>query len=239
MLNVNITPNYAGITIDGDYYDFDQLYEALHEIVGEEDEYTAYSMARLRVLGFCYDLRHATMGDREVIHVDNGLTDEILRYLGIVGVKKNLYLSFNTYLPEALFIIMALNDFIKLYEKKVKHPNWNETIAIVRTLQSKVIGCLEEILTPQKFKMMINTMDPYWQDYSNYVTQYIDMLNIRFLNWDKEKRFKNVTIMAKRLAEKGEEYQTVRKEVYEAALENDAHPDEMELKREYPGTINW
>lgn len=239
MLNVNITPNCAGLQVDGDFYDFDQLYIALHEIVGEEDEYTEYSAVRIRVLGFCYDLRHANMGDRKVVHVDNGLTNEILKYHGIVGVKKNLYLSFNTYLPEILFITMALNDFIKLYEKKVKHPIWNETIATVRILQSKITGCLEKILTPHKFKMMMNTINPYWQDYVNYATQYLDLLNIRFLDWDSEKRLKNINIIAKRLAEKGEEYQSVKKDVYEAAVKNDTHPNEMELKIDYPEEINW
>lgn len=62
MLQIANTPNYAGIKVTGDFHDFDQLYEALHEIVGNEDENLAYYNARLRVLGLCYDLRHANMG---------------------------------------------------------------------------------------------------------------------------------------------------------------------------------
>jgi hypothetical protein len=51
MIFVTNTPNNTGVAIHGDYLDFNELYEALHEIVGDEDEFLAYGTARLRVLG--------------------------------------------------------------------------------------------------------------------------------------------------------------------------------------------
>lgn len=56
----------TGVAIYGDFMDFETLYEQLHEIVGDEEDFPAYYDARIRVLGVCYDLRHALMGDREI-----------------------------------------------------------------------------------------------------------------------------------------------------------------------------
>ncbi len=37
MLFIRNTPNNVGVAIYGDYNDFEGLYEALHDIVGEEE----------------------------------------------------------------------------------------------------------------------------------------------------------------------------------------------------------
>lgn len=34
MIQVKNTPNYAGVVISGDFYDFEVLYESLHTVVG-------------------------------------------------------------------------------------------------------------------------------------------------------------------------------------------------------------
>ncbi|WP_218240578.1 hypothetical protein, partial [Pseudomonas sp. 2822-17] len=72
MLFAKNTPNNTGIALYGDNMDFDNLYEALHTVVGKEDEIEAYYSSRMRVLGVCYDIRHALMGDRDYEFVDNG-----------------------------------------------------------------------------------------------------------------------------------------------------------------------
>jgi hypothetical protein len=73
MIFLKNTPKHTGVTIYGDYMDFENLYDALHEIVGDENEFPRFHSARIRVLGVCYDLRHALMGDREIEFVDNGI----------------------------------------------------------------------------------------------------------------------------------------------------------------------
>ncbi|WP_407081839.1 DUF6904 family protein, partial [Psychrobacillus antarcticus] len=62
MISMQNTPNRLGVTTTGDFQDFEELYEALHTIVGEEMEYIHYDAVRIRVLGVCYDIRHALMG---------------------------------------------------------------------------------------------------------------------------------------------------------------------------------
>lgn len=242
MINIKPTPNYAGVEIIGDFYDFNQVYEALHQIIGEEDEYPEYFSARLRVLGLCYDLRHANMGNRGYAYLDHGIDEDTMKWMGIVGAKKNLYLAFKTYYPEILFIVMALNDFVEKYKRgKAGHPHWDLTIVTIRKFQATVIQSLSETVKPQTFKLMLSNMSKYSVDFSNYFTQYLDQLNIRFLHWDKEKRLKNISIMAKRIAEKGKEYQKAKQQILEVAYEHDCSVNEIKFNEEYPDydKINW
>lgn len=118
MLTIKNTVNSLGVSILGDYNDFEQLYEALHNIVGEEGSYDNYESSRLRVLGLCYDIRHAMQGDREYEMVDNGIDEEIMKFRSMIIPKNNVYLKINAFWPEMLYIQMVLNDFVVLYESR-------------------------------------------------------------------------------------------------------------------------
>ncbi|GAA0485905.1 hypothetical protein GCM10008986_09050 [Salinibacillus aidingensis] len=54
---------------------------------------------------------------------------------------------------------------------------------------------------------------------------------MRYLDWDVEKRAKNIWILARRLSEQGDEYQTVKSEVLEAAAENHCRPEQIDTIR--------
>lgn len=243
MLQIKPTPNYAGVTITGDFEDFDQLYESLHMIVGTEDEHSNYFDTRIRVLGLCYDLRHANMGHRDYNFKDHGLDADTMKWMGVIGPKQNLYLSFNTYLPELLFITMALNDFIDMYlMNKATHRFWDKNVTTVRAFQATFMASLSEVLKPQTFKMMQNNMSQkYGPNFSNYFTAYIDQLNVRFLKWDADKRYNNISIIAKRIAEQGKPYQKVVEQIMEVAREEDCHPSEIRFAEAYPDEqdIDW
>ncbi|WP_249869092.1 DUF6904 family protein [Oceanobacillus saliphilus] len=242
MIQITPTPHYAGVTITGDFYNFDQLYEALHKIVGDEEKHPDYYNARLRVLGLFYDLRHANRAHREYAFKNHGLDEETLQWMGIVSTNKNVYLSFNTYYPEILFIIMALNDFVDMYNQTdAMHSKWDLTVQTVRKFQATVIDSLRDTLPRQKFNSMLRNMSRYSVDFSNYFTRYLDQLNIRFLGWDQEKRFKNISIMAKRIAERGKEYQQVHEQLMQAAIKHNCDPNELVLNEDYPDymEIDW
>lgn len=44
MIYISNTPDSAGVTIVGDCLDLEALYEALHAIIGDEDEYVRYGL---------------------------------------------------------------------------------------------------------------------------------------------------------------------------------------------------
>ena len=56
MLSVKTTENLAGVTVSGTYWDLNALYDALTNVIGEEESYPEFEACRIRVLGLCYDL---------------------------------------------------------------------------------------------------------------------------------------------------------------------------------------
>ncbi len=249
VITIGSTPNNVGVTIQGDFFDFDQLYDALHEIVGEEEEYPLYSAARLRILALCYDLRHANMGHRGVTFVFNGFNDEIMRWREIVAPDKNLYLSINVFWPELLFYTMALNDFARLHAQKLgknhrkifedKNVIWDPTLAQIRMFQAAIFNCIEQTVPSTVLARIRNMMLGQYVWFGDYATQYLDILNLRFLDLKKESRAKNISIVVKRLVEQGDEYQEYRAAIDDAADTYDCSPEDIRLDIEYPEEIEW
>ena len=250
MLTLSNTPNFAAISICGDYLDLDTLYMSLLTIVGDEEEFPSYEGARLRILGVCYDIRHAFQADREFEFVQNGMDADRMKVLGMITPEKNLYYKMNVYYPEVLFVTLAINDFIRLYAKKQaksapfplldKKNLWDVHIASARLFQSMVASCLKDVVTEASFKRMMNLLnkDYTWTD--GYATQYLDMLNIRYLNAeDREDREKLLPIVVKRMVEKGKEYQEIERDVREMAKANNCSKEDISLSWDYPDEIEW
>lgn len=249
MIFVTNTPNNAGAAIHGDFKDFETLREALYSIVGDDDDFPGFSPSRTRVLGICYDLRHATMGDRNIEFVDNGMDEYKMKNLATIAPDKNAYFVINTLWPEMLFVMMALNDFIRLYVKKhVKssyreildfHVIWDNNISQVRMLQSAVCNCLRETVSEASFTRIIHLLNKDYTWLEGYAEQYVDFLNIKFLEMDKDTRLKRIPTIAKRLSEEGTEYRMIKDEVYHAAIKNNCQIDDIRLSMEYPENIDW
>ena len=249
MIYVTNTPNNAGVTLHGDYLDLEELYEALHTVVGKEGQFLAYEAARIRVLGVCFDIRHALMGDREIELIDNGMDAEKMKRLSMITSGKNVYFKINVLWPEMLFVTMALNDFVKIYARiqskngydmmMDKRNIWDNSIAQVRMFQVAIKKGIKDVVTEASFSRMMNMMNSSYTWVDGYITQYVDVLNIRFLAMDKEKRLKNIPTMAKRLTEQGDEYREVKEQILAAAKTYDCSSDYIRLKFKYPENIEW
>ena len=250
MLTLRNTPNLAGVAISGDSQDLEALYQALHQVVGDEGEFLPFDNARLRVLGVCYDIRHAFQGDRDMEYVETGMNRERMRWLGRIAPEQNLYYQVAVYYPELLFVTMALNDFVRLYAKKIarsavfpltdKRVLWDPAIAKVRLLQSQVDACLKDAISPASYKRIINLMhhDYPWMD--NYYDQYLDLLNIRYLELEhREARKKALLTTVKRMVEQGPEYRRLVDSVREFARDSGCPVEAVNLAEGYPDTIDW
>lgn len=251
MIYFNNTPNNTGVAIYGDHMDFENLYDALHTVVGNENEFVTYEAARIRVLGVCYDIRHALMGDREIEFVDNGMDDEKKRRMSVLTPDKNVYLKINVLWPEILFVTMALNEFLVLYAKKqVKTRSisdlftgnkviWDASIAQVRLLQAAVAECLKQMVSEASYARMLNVMNGMYVFVDHYVTQYVDILNDKFIKMDKEKRLKNISTMAKRIAERDREYRDLESQLRDEARERNCRLDDLRLDLDYSTDFKW
>lgn len=250
MLTLRNTPNLTGIEISGDFSDLEALYRSLSTLVGDEEDFPTYEGARLRTLGVLYDIRHAFQGDREFEFVRNGMDTEKMKFLGMITPEKNLYYKVNVYYPEILFVTLAINDFIRLYAKRQtksapfplldKKNLWDSKIANARLFQSLVANCMKEVVTEASFKRIMNLLhkDYTWTD--GYATQYLDMLNLRYLDIeDKEDRAKALSTTVKRMVDKGKEYLEIERDVMEMAIANDCSPEDISLTWDYPDEVEW
>ena len=94
MLDIKVTENYGGIEVKGDYADFEQLYDSIFEIIGDGEDYPTLEKLRIQILAFCYDLRHAKQGSREIELVENNMDDEIMKWHSIITPINNVYYKF-------------------------------------------------------------------------------------------------------------------------------------------------
>ena len=249
MIVVRNSPNNTGVVIIGDQLDYERLYEALHEMVGDEDEHIAFQSARLRVLGICYDLRHALMGDREIEFVPNGMDKDTMKRMSVMAPDKNVYLRTHALWPEILFVTMALNDFARLYAAKKsskkydmflsKELIWDHSLAMIRGFQAAIAQCIKDTVSPSTYSRVKNLMMKDYAWFDGYTWQYLDILNCRFIEMDKDKRLKNIPIMAKRLAERGDEYLRLRTEVIAAAERYNTSSEGIAVSVDYPDVIEW
>ncbi|MBO8138701.1 MAG: hypothetical protein H0Z40_11335 [Desulfotomaculum sp.] len=251
MIFAQNTPNNAGVAIYGDYMDFEKLYEALHTVLGDEDEFVECEAARIRVLAFCYDIRHALMGDREIEFIDNGIDEEKKKRMSLLTPEKNVYFKIYVLWPEMLFVTIALNEFLELYAQKLaktKYSNslftenkviWDSSIAQVRMLQAAVAGCLKQTVSENVYARMLNIMNGRYVFVDRYITQYLDILNNRFLRMKKENRVKNLSNIAKRIVERGPEYRELETELMEEAKKYNCSVNDLRLDLDFPEEIEW
>lgn len=255
MIKFENTENLTGVCITGDYYDFDNLVDAFHKITVDEysEKNSQYAEMSLRVLGVCYDIRHAYQGDREVILLDNNMDDEKMKYHPVITTTKNVYYKCNILYTEMLYTTIALNELIKLRMKELskkkylyeilydKNVIWDDTIATIRNFQAEFAKCVKEFLTERSYNMWLKYMN-----HENYIftmyQQYLDILSIEYINMTKEKRLKSFTKISKRIAEfdNDDEYTYIKKSIDEAAKSYNCHRNELRLRdMEYPECIVW
>lgn len=251
MIFAKNTPNNTGIAIYGDFTDFENLYEALHNVVGDEDELIGYYSARIRVLGVCYDIRHALMGDREYEFVDNGLDEDKKKHMEVLAPDKNMYLKIYVLWPEMLFVMIALNNFLELYAKKLAKTkyssnlyaeakvSWDSTIAQVRMLQAAVAECLKQTISEATYARLLNVMNGSYVSTYSYITQYIDVLNDKFINMNEEKRLKSISTFAKRISQLDNEYRELEAVLREEARKRNCDVNDLRLAIDFSEEIEW
>ena len=102
MISAKPTENLAGITIEGDHDDFYEIMESIYRMTGLEESYDDYYWSvKNRLLGICYDIRHAFMGDRDVKLVDNGVHDEMMKWHSMILPRQEVHFSVNIMFPES------------------------------------------------------------------------------------------------------------------------------------------
>ena len=248
MLDIKVTENYGGIEVKGDYADFEQLYDSIFEIIGDEEDYPTLEKFRIQILAFCYDLRHAKQGSREIELVENNMNDEIRKWHSIITSINNVYYKFKYILTQAIFVVYALNIFIDNYKyKKYKSSYYtkvvyDEAVNIVQEFQSKVIKAIVQILSEKNKKIFLKLFYDREFGTSRLVHQYLELIDCRYLAKNKEDRLKGLVNTTKRVIRYWEyqEYIDLEQELIEYAEENKCNIDNIIIDgTEYPEEIDW
>lgn len=215
MITINNTPNFAGVYISGDFNDLYQLVDAFHAIT--IDEYAEKNQSHIaistRLLGLCYDIRHAFQGNREVVFVDNGMDQDTMKFHSIVAPKNNIYYKCDVLYPEMFFAMLALNALVKLrmsdlvkskyLDEKAFDNNiiWDDTIATIRCFQAEFAKCVKEALSETSYVRWLKYMNSEYISIEDIAGQYVDLVNIKYIKMSKEKRLKNLHLIAKQIAD--------------------------------------
>ncbi len=256
MIFIKDTPNLTGVTISGDYDDLNNLVDALHQITisDYDDKHLQYVEISTRVLGLCYDIRHAYQGDREVELVKNHMTEDKMKWHSLIVPKSNVYYSCNCLYPEMFLVMLALNSLVELrirdltksryiYKEAMdKNVIWDDVIATIRLFQAEFAKCVQGTLSKATFVRWLNVMNSININIRDIAGQYIDMLNIKYIGMSKEKRLKNLSAIAKRIAQFSDDdtHMEIKEVVMKAAREYKCQPGAIKLQgMEFPQDIEW
>lgn len=245
MMKVRGTPHHAGVYVTGSYDDFDALYNALHTVVGTDYEFDM-ECSRLRVLGLCYDLRHAMMGDAEMEWTRSGWSREQMGWSGQIGPEQNLHWTFPVLWPEVLYITLVLNRFIAVYAKTLAPRStdllsdpkvfWDPSIVQVRLFQSMIV---HEVAQSVPDNAVTRTLNLFHKGAYLELAQYVDRLNVDFLECDPSERLARLPLYVKRLVQPPKEYQKLLDNVVQFTIENQCLIEDVSIGRDYPDVIDW
>ncbi len=259
MIFVKPTENLTGITIQGDFNDFNEMVDSIYRMSAEdeEDEFTdLYFGVKTKLLGMCYDIRHACMGNRDIVLEDNGMHEELMKWHKIITPTQNVYYSVNILFPEAIFIAASVPQmyfFSSLYygtRGKIKeqetglpsflYSDYIRDKANLNILCAGIWQALGEAIGDEELEKIIRLMQRIRESYMNYAIHYIDKCNIELIKTDVEKRKDKLRNIAKRIIKKPKGYYSMENDLKYWAKEYDTTIYELGLTNlEYPEELIW
>ncbi len=239
MLAIQSTEQLTGVRVSADYWDLDELINAIYKVTGDENKYYDYQGPRLRILSVCYKLRHAMLGEHHLEFVSNGLNKNVLTQQELIFPNKNVYFATEILWPEIIFSAIALNDFIDLHQKLNNAAMWNNEIAIIRKFQAAIADCLEQEVNEEDYMVflrMLHTKNPLT---FRFATQYVDVLNLEYIQLSKEERKAHLAAFAVRLLVEDPEYVALKAHLMEAAIATKQALHAIQIQLNYPEEILW
>ena len=256
MIKIENTPNLTGVRISGTFDDLQELVDAIYSITVNEDseKNMQYINISMRLLGLSYEVRHASQGDREIDLVENYIDEETMKFHGKIAPKTNVEYACHYLYPEMIFCMMAINELIllrireltkaKYIFKEMFHQKvvWDKSIAVLRTFQSVFAECVQGILTEQSFRIWIKEVTQADNFFYSIMTRYMDLMNVEYIDLDKEQRLKNFSKFTRRITKYNhqDDYMELSEMLHSYAAKHQCDVSDIEINGlEYPEEINW
>ncbi len=242
MLKAELTKNYAGITICGDYDDLDQLYDSIHYFIKEDPKNVGEYTMQNHLYGFLYEVRHAYQGQRDTKLMENGMDDNTKEWHKIAKkdvTDKNVYYSFDYILPDLLLDIILIKYFIKKVDKKERDV-FNPHINFANFFYSIVLDSIFKILTPIKFNKIKKALLYTPISDNLFYPQWFEMVAIDYINMTKNQRIKEFMKIANAITNYYEyiDYTEMKLEIEKLCKEKNCAIDDFRYDN-YPEDINW
>ena len=242
MLKVELTENYGGVTIYGDYNDLDHLYDSINYLIhGEPKNIGEYTMQN-HLYGFLYDVRHAYQGQRGMELVDNYLSDSTREWFNVKKkdvTDKNVCFCFNYLLTDLLLDMVLIKYFIYRVDKK-ENDIYNPHINMVNFYYSIVLNALTGLLTETRFnKVKKGLLDSVISD-KIFIPQWFEIISLDYANMNKEQRKKEFMHMADAIYNYGdyEDYLKMKIDMEKLCEEKNCTLDGLHYE-DYPEDIEW
>ena len=251
------TENLTGITLEGDLNDFYEIVEAIYRMTGIEESYKdPYWGVENRLLGLCYDIRHAYMGDREIRIIENGVDDELMRCHSTILPKKAVHYCANCLFPEAVFVAFSIYELCirsRIYYGNkgkrteeidlppLKYSDYLKDKALLELLAATILDSLAEVIGADEFEKLLQIKNRQYESiFMGYATQYVDKCNIEYLKTPIEKRKDKIRNISKRLLQKPDAYKNMKYDLENAARSYGCSYHEIHDSRlNYPEEIEW
>ncbi len=229
MIIIEPTKNLTGITIQGDLEDLSNLVDSIYRLTTEDRfENDPHYGVKLVLLSACYDIRHASYGDRDVALKENVISNDVYRFHKIKGCNKNIYYSVNILFPTAIFLAASIPQLYLssagFYGKKSRRKNKPEYFpsflytdyikdkANLDVLCAGIWQALGQVIGDDQLQEIIRLLEKTDEGYEDYNTHYIDRCIAELLVTDVEKRNKKLKNIARRLIVKAKEYYNLEDE---------------------------
>ncbi|MGN1382803.1 MAG: DUF6904 family protein [Eubacterium sp.] len=261
MISAKPTEHLTGVTIEGEFEDLYEMVESIYRMTGLEEDYDdCYWSVKNRLLGICYDIRHAFQGDRNVKLVDSGADDELVKWHSVDMPRQNLHYSVEVLFPEALFVAFSVPELYlpasvyygkraRRLQKKAEHPrefvykyaDYVRDQAMLGMLSSVILSAFAEVIGDEAFEKVMRLREKsYGDEYEHYATQYVDKCNIEYLKTAPAKRKDKLRNIAKRLIQKPDSYRNLLSDLESASREYRCSIHELQdPELEYPENIVW
>lgn len=259
MITAKPTEHLNGIMIEGEYDDFSEMVESIYRMTGLEEDYNDfYWSVKNRLLGICYDIRHAYQGDRNVKLVDNGVDEELMKWHSMILPRQNVHYAVEVLFPEAVFVALSVPEMYimssryygntaRSIKKKTSdsgffpqtYANYIRDKALLDTLCSVIFTALAEVIGDEEVEKLLHQRGGQHL-YSHYAAQYVDKCNLDYLKTAQEKKVDKLRNIARRLVKKPAAYDNLKRDLEYSAKTYGCSIHELhDPKLVYPEKIEW
>lgn len=240
MLALSNTENLTGVRISGDYWDFNELKQAIEKVISVypsiEDNIDGIQML---LLDFCSKLTVTKLGQANIETTFNGITAKVQDSYAIEFPFENIYFSTEFFWPELFFSLICLDYFIEQAHTTNKHQLTASYILTLRKFQVNTLQCLNTLYGP-KVKNQIEEM--FFKKsvrLHNYPIQYIDLLNVNYTALTRDEKEKSLPKILQKICFEDREFLFFKNKLQSIANSSNASLHTVILEFDYPSTIIW